>query len=141
MLLHTHFLCLAPFFLSFLSASESYFLKQYNGRVLNNFIKAGENRCILFVKALFPIESAGRIHSQVVCATGTLSDSGSSPSLTFLGQGSNAAFPSLVPTEFVLFSWLPEPTHGSRLGGFEAMWWSQTPPSKPTAPRHQEITG
>lgn len=63
LLLHTHFLCLAPFFLSFLSASESYFSKQCNSRVLNNVIKAGENRCVLFVEALLPIESAGRIYS------------------------------------------------------------------------------
>lgn len=73
------------------------------------------------------------------CTTGTLNN-GASSTLAFLGHRPDTPLPSLLPTQFAQFSWLPEATSGSRLGGFVAMWWSQTAPSKPNAPRHQGIT-
>lgn len=83
--------------MSFLSSSESYFLKQCNKRVLNNVIRGGENRSILFSKTLFPIESARRVLSRMVCATGTGHGKGSSSLLAILGHRSNTGLTDSDP--------------------------------------------
>lgn len=101
LVLQTHFLCLNQFLVSFLARGESYFLQQYNSRALNNRIRGGENRCILFLKTLFPIESAQRIHAQIFCAVRTLNNKSS---FQLLFQGTNLIHDcqTLVTIEFTL---------------------------------------
>lgn len=97
LLLHPYFLCLDQFLPSYLSGRESYFLKQYNSGVLNNFIKVSGNRCILALKALLPIESPACIHSQAVHSIGTLNNNSSSSLLALLGHKYNTLLSSSSP--------------------------------------------
>lgn len=101
LVLQTHFLCLNQFFVSFLACSGSYFLQQYNSRALNNRIRGGENRRILVLKTLLPIESAQWICAQIFCAVGTLNNK-SSFGLFFQGTNLIHDCQTLVTIEFTL---------------------------------------
>lgn len=113
-LLHPYFLCPDQFLPSYLSGRESYFSKQYNSGVLNNFIKVGGNRCILALKALLPIESPACIRSQAVHSIGTLNNNSSSSLLALLGHKSNTLLsspgPCCIGTESFPAAWSPVQT-------------------------------